>query len=286
MRISRCLMPDRFAERRFEYIEVGREVFEIEIARYLPFVEALASAGEEIDLRAEVAFIPGGTFLMGASSQSMERLAAFDQPYGIHLGQRETPQHQVNVQGFAISRAPIALGLWDAVAELFGLDMWDQRQAHGPWLPVHGVSRPMLQEFLEKTSTRLPSEAEWEYACRGGTQTTFFTGDDETTLVDYAFYGMDTGPFSVGQKLPNPFGLYDMPGNVWEWCADDYADDYSNASGDARPFRDESEARGVIRGGSYATKNVAWLASAFRSEAGIYSTSGEVGFRIVVELEN
>jgi formylglycine-generating enzyme required for sulfatase activity len=110
---------------------------------------------------------------------------------------------------------------------------------------------------------RLPTEAEWEYACRAGTSTAYFFGDDATKLGDYAWFDKNSGgrPRPVGQKQPNAWGLHDVCGNVWEWCNDFYAVDYYNESPPTDPRGPDAGQTKVVRGG-------AWRFSAQRCRSG------------------
>ena len=102
---------------------------------------------------------------------------------------------------------------------------------------------------------RLPSESEWEYACRAGTTTRYYWGDDlsETAIGDYAVYYLNYpgGTAEVGSKLPNAWNLYDMSGNVWEWCEDWYHDSYNGAPTDGSAWVSPSGEYRVLRGGSW-----------------------------------
>ena len=100
---------------------------------------------------------------------------------------------------------------------------------------------------------RLPTEAEWEYACRAGTQTAYFMGNDSSKLADYAWFDKNSGghPRPVGQKQPNPWGLYDSCGNLWQWCNDFYQVDYYEVSLEENPRGPETGDSKVVRGGAW-----------------------------------
>jgi len=184
----------------------------------------------------EMIFVPGGVFKMGS-------------PEGIGHDD-ERPQHDVVVAGFYIGKYQVTQAQWKAVMgknpAIFKGD---------PALPVECVSWGDAKKFCGKISLitgkayRLPSEAEWEYACRAGT-----TGDYAGDLDVMAWYSNNSGDKThpVGQKQPNAFGLYDMHGNVWEWCEDVWRDSYEDAPPDGSAWLSGGGSeRRVVRGGSW-----------------------------------
>ena len=158
----------------------------------------------------------------------------------------------------------------------------------GDKLSVERVSWNDVREFCGKLSRkeqktyRLPTEAEWEYACRAGTKMQFSFGDSNSSLSAYAWYSdnSNTTTHPVGQKHPNALGLYDMHGNVWEWCSDYYHEDYYSNSESIDPKGPSSGQGRVIRGGSMSSNSQLcrpasrdWLSPGYQTK--------DVGFRVV-----
>ena len=198
------------------------------------FIETLPG-GIELEMIA----IPAGSFLMGSTERSEEK-----------------PQHQVKVSAFKIGKYPITQAQYEAV---MGTNpSWFKK---GGKYPVEQVSRNDAQEFCQKLSKmtqkayRLLSEAEWEYAARAGTQTRYYFGNDENKLEEYAWYDKNSSSrtHTVGQKKPNQWGLYDMLGNVWEWCEDEWHENYNDApnNGMIISIYNSLVQRYAMRGGSY-----------------------------------
>ena len=186
--------------------------------------------GKEIQF--EMVDLPGGDFVMGGSSSY------------------EKPIHKVQIAPFAIGKYQVTQAEWKAVMG------GNPSQFNGDRRPVENVSWKDVQEFLTKIGNgyRLPTEAEWEYACRGGTTTEYSFGDDESQLGEYAWYYNNAGSTThpVGEKKPNQFGLYDMHGNVWEWCQDHWHNNYKGAPDDGSAWvKDGKAALRVIRGGGW-----------------------------------
>ncbi len=158
-------------------------------------------------------------------------------------------------------------------------------------LPVEQISWNDIQEFIEKLNKkentnkyRLPSEAEWEYTARAGTVTRYYFGNDEAMLGDYAWYytNSDRKTHSVGQKKPNPWGLYDVHGNVWEWVQDIYQDSYSSAPTDGSAWEGDGSER-VLRGGSWFDDGRI-CRSAFRGYLDPSAHGFNFGFRLLRDL--
>jgi formylglycine-generating enzyme required for sulfatase activity len=128
---------------------------------------------------------------------------------------------------------------------------------------------------------RLPTEAEWEYACRAGSQTRFSFGDDEASLGDYAWFKANSGAKThpVGEKHPNAFGVYDIHGNVWEWCEDWHEESYYARSPGADPPGPSLTAHRVVRGGSWG-RDPLLVRTAYRGHDGPALRHSKLGFRV------
>jgi formylglycine-generating enzyme required for sulfatase activity len=219
------------------------------------FVELLSDK-----LMLEMVAIPGGLFLMGSPEREPERLSS------------ESPQHTVNVPDFYMARYPVTQAQWRFVANLPQVNREleaDPSLFKGDNLPIEQVSWYEAVEFCDRLSAytdrtyRLPSEAEWEYACRAGTTTPFHFGD--MILPEVAnyngSYAYADGPKGKNRErttsveefnIANAFGLSDMHGNVWEWCQDHWHDNYEGAPSDGSAWlTDNKEARRIVRGGSW-----------------------------------
>jgi formylglycine-generating enzyme required for sulfatase activity len=161
---------------------------------------------------------------------------------------------------------------------------------NNPQNPVEQVSWNDAQAFCRKLSQitgktyRLPTEAEWEYACRAGTTTRYYFGDDASQLGDYAWYDGNSQDKThpVGQKKPNAWGLYDMSGNVWEWCEDNWHSSYENAPRDGSAWLTNDNDYPILRGGSWYC-DLSACRSAYRLSDGLRRSDhyGGLGFRVV-----
>ena len=220
----------------------------------------------------EFQWCPPGTFAMGSPSNEEG-----------HESDEEL--HEVTLtEGFWLSTFEITQSQWEAI-------VGDNPSRHeGEDLPVEQVSCDDIQEFLIELNAntagaiyRLPTEAEWEYACRAGSTTRFYWGDDkdESEIGIYAWYsGNTTTTHPVGQKEPNAFGLYDMTGNVQEWCQDTY-DPYP-AGPVTDPTGPETFGYRVLRGGAFVDNdNATWFRSANRYRLPSINRVSYIGFRLV-----
>jgi len=160
--------------------------------------------------------------------------------------------------------------------------------------PVESISWYEAKEFCKKLSdglgvlVRLPTETEWEYYCRAGTNSEYFFGDTSKQLRNYAWYDLNAMGKSqpVGMKSPNPWGLYDVVGNVWEWCESNWADSYEHKLDESLRGMTSSKNRNirkVIRGGSYDLDDYR-CRSSYRSYEHADFPSRKIGFRFVIEI--
>ena len=188
----------------------------------------------------EMVRVEGGTFRMGATSEQKDE--AWD---------REKPVHSVTLSGYYIGKTEVTQVLWEAVMGI------NPSRFKGDYLPVENVSWDDCQEFIRKLNSmtgqnfRLPTEAEWEFACRGGNNSRGYKYSGSNNLGSVAWYDGNSGnkTHPVGTKAPNELGIYDMSGNVWEWCADWYGDYSSGAQ--TNPTGPYGGSNRVYRGGSW-----------------------------------
>jgi formylglycine-generating enzyme required for sulfatase activity len=215
--------------------------------------------------------VPGGTFMMGA-------LRSED-----GSGSDEYPQHRVTVQPFYIMVSEVTQAQWKAV---MGSNPSYFKEDN---LPVENVSWNDCQEFIEKlykidpvAEYKLPSEAEWEYACRANTRTRFCSGNREIDLVRVGWFSGNSHnkTHPVGSLEPNLWGLYDMHGNVWEWCEDWYHDSYKGAPQTGKAWETGEGTYRVMRGGSWYSYG-GYCRSASRDWYKPETRNGYVGFRLV-----
>jgi formylglycine-generating enzyme required for sulfatase activity len=272
---------------------------ELEKPRYVPhqgFRDALPGGGEA----PEMVYLPGGSFVMGDEKG----------------GDNEKPVHAVRLDAFAMGRTPVTvaeyLGFCEETGEHWPEWLEEGRQYHqekgsddyyrergvsreAEDLPIVGISWEDASAYCDWLSEKtgetytLPTEAQWEFACRADSRTRYCFGDDEKDLGAYAWYAASSKSklHPVGEKQANEWNLHDMHGNLWEWCADWYAINYyeelarATRSGAAsrNPSGPETGSFRVVRGGSWLNDAVD-CRSAFRSRRGPGDRYGYLGFRL------
>lgn len=235
----------------------------------------------------EMALIPAGEFIMGDDKGDAD----------------EKPAHKVQVGAFHIDSREVSQENYESLMKQ------NPSKFKGPDKPVEQVdwyravlycNMRSLKEGLkpcydpstlacnfEADGYRLPTEAEWEYACRAGTQTKYFFGDDPAKLKTYAWFkaNADKATHPVGQKNPNPWGLYDMHGNVAEWCHDVYGETYYPKSEGKDPRGPSAGNKRVLRGGGWSANDDACRSAIRASENARFADacfgSDAYGFRCV-----
>ncbi len=250
----------------------------------------------------EMVEIPGGSFMMGTSPDDIEKVVAeYKRSYSDKEEDArrwvgwETPQHKVTVPSFYMGKYQVTQAQWRAI-----MGNNPSRFKGNDKLPVENMSWEDSIEFCKKLSEktgkeyRLPSEAEWEYACRAGTTTAFAFGETITPEIvnydgNYSYgeaakgeYRQKTIPVgSLG--VANEFGLYDMHGNVWEWCQDTWHSDYTDApvDGSAQEKQPSNNTSRLLRGGSFSSYAI-YCRSALRRRIAPDSRSNTYGFRVVM----
>jgi formylglycine-generating enzyme required for sulfatase activity len=238
----------------------------------------LEDLGNHVTL--EMLLIPPGVFQMG----SPRHAASPD----------EQPQHLVTIKAFMMSRFLTTQEQWKAV-----IGSLPRCRFKGDDLPVEQVSWKDARRFCDRLSKRagrhyqLPSETQWEYACRAGTVTPFSFGETLTIDVanfngEHTFRGEPRGFYrhtttQGGTFPPNAFGLHDLHGNLWEWCTDNWLDDYSSSPRDSNSYQDKNNRYRVVRGGSWHEPpdlcRSASRLQVFESEADEFT-----GFRVVCDV--
>jgi len=247
--------------------------------------------------------IPAGKFIMGVSSEERQAVLENVKRHGFNVENNEkwldsaTPQHEVKVSAFWMGKYTVTNAQWFAVMETKPADQCNAK-FQGEKQPVVGVSWVNCREFCERLSNklgkniRLPSEAEWEYACRANTTTPFHFGETITSdLVNcdgnFPYGDAPKGEYrsktvDVDSFNPNSWGLYQMHGNVWEWCSDRWHENYKGAPQDGSSWETGTvDNLRALRGGSWYN-NAINCRSANRDRNSADLRNGNIGFRLVV----
>ncbi len=258
-------------------------------------------------VKLEMVLIPKGSFLMGSTDEEVARLI---KESGNDWCNCEKPQHRVEItQEFYIGKYQVTQGQWQAV-----MGNNPSHFKNGDDYPVEQVSWDDCHEFLDKLNQkvgklyRLPSEAEWEYACRAGNTSRYHFGNDVSQLTRYCWCANNSGDenldsgeiwrtdqdnyrerilknncrtHTVGKKRPNQFGLHDIHGNVWEWCEDSWEDSYQDKRSQ-KPFVNSGDKK-VLRGGAWHIYPE-YCRSAARNDFSRGDRLIPFGFRVVCSL--
>lgn len=277
-------------------MDTVRASFPLTVAQAQAVQEAYARAHQlpiDFDLRLtpdvsiHLRLIPPGEFIMGLEPEAFAKLMSLypeedkwpENPLFPHLVQVDTP--------FYLGSTPVTQAQWQAVrgsnpAHFTGDDQY----------PMENVSAQEADAFCQELSAltgqrlRLPSEAEWEYACRAGSTTLFYFGDSLEDLMQHGWYrgNSEMRSHPVGLMKPNPWGLYDMHGGIDEFCQDPEHPNYQGAPSDQRPWREDGDmTRRIKRGGSWYDIGV-HCCSAHSSSYPADVGSEDHGLRVIVEI--
>lgn len=240
--------------------------------------------------------IPAGEFSMGRSQSYREILRLTTIHFGVDRAIRtEVPQHRVRIAAFLMQTTEVTQQQWK---DVMGTRPWNNKGSfvkEGPGYPATYVTWNDAQEFclrlgkMEGKTYRLPTEAEWEYACRAQTSTLYSFGDSPAEMPDYGW--ITDNAYSIGESFahrvarqkPNEWGLYDMHGNVWEWCGDWFGEDYYQHSAEDDPRGPSDGTKRIIRGGSWRSSDT-HARSTFRFGLSPSDAENDLGFRVVAVL--
>ena len=248
----------------------------------------------------KLVLIPAGKFLMG-SGVSAEQLARQSKGIGPEWFAVELPQREVTItKPFCMGVTEVTQSQWRAV---MGTEPWESGVFAGKdgYVKEGGENAASYVSWDEATAfckkltqrtgraIRLPTEAEWEYACRAGSKTKFCFGDDDSKLGGYAWCDKNAWGIGekyahpVGRKKPNAWGLYDMHGNVYEWCGDWYGEKYYSATGNTvDPTGPASGSSRVLRGGSFVVTDGGCRSAHRWKDSPSYEYSFDRGFRVAL----
>lgn len=220
------------------------------------------------DFSIELMFVEGGTFTMGSFEDNGK------------------PKHHVILPSYYMSKYPITQKIWESIYKS------NPSKYRGPKRPVEQVSWNDIQKYIQQLNAftayqfRLPSEAEWEYAAQGGKYSKGYNyaGNEDLDKVGWYAKNSKGETKAVEQKMPNELGLFDMSGNIWEWCADQWHDNYQNAPNDGSVWIGQGRINTrVIRGGSYSDDELHCRCD-YRSFLQSTDIRDNVGFRLVLSV--
>lgn len=246
-------------------------------------------------------YLPPGEFEMGSADEHLDRILEIDPELKREWFDDEQPRRIISItEGLYMGESEVTQRQW---TQVMNTQPWtDLHNVEiGPDYPAVGITWNEANEFCKKLSAwarreyRLPTEAEWEYACRAGTSTLYSFGDDHTLLNDHAWWGalsltggsIQDGPHAreVAKKNPNPYGFYDMHGNIFEWCNDWYDENAYKEAPDDDPKGPEKGQFRVYRGGAWDCTDLE-CRSADRHRSDPSHRAPNIGFRVVMKAPN
>lgn len=259
--LKNCRECNRLRQKEQQRLEERKrkEEEELRFARLDPAIRNLVN---------NMVFVSGGTFTMGATSEQ-----------GSNVYDNEKPAHHVTLSSYYIGKYEVTQAEWKAVMGS------NPSNFKGDDLPVEQVSWNDCQEFIRKLNAltgknfRLPTEAEWEFAARGGNNSRGYKYSGSDNISSVAWYDDSSKTHPVGQKSPNELGLYDMSGNVWEWCQDREGTYPSSAQ--TNPTGPISGSRRVCRGGGWYG-NAWYCRVSFRGSSTLYNRDNFLGLRLAM----
>lgn len=247
------VIDSRIAEKKQKIRENGFELFKID---NIPF---------------KMVYVEGGRFVMGYKSESINNPK--------DIPSNELPPHLVTLDDYLIGETEVTQDLWDTIMGN------NPSQYRCKDLPVEHVSWYDVQQFIAKLNTltnrefRLPTEAEWEYAASGGLKGNSYLFSGSNNIQEVAWYGVTIGTNHVKSKKPNELGLYDMSGNVWEWCSDCFG--YYNGHSQHNPQGPQTGTFRVFRGGSWSN-SAKYCRITNRNFKEPTSKDNSIGFRLAL----
>ncbi len=239
------------------------------ISLHMGYSQSLSFSVNGIDFK--MVYVKGGTFQMGSNDWD-----SFSD---------ERPVHTVTLKSFYIGVTEVTQALWEAVMG------YNPSKKKNPNYPVDCVSWNECQLFIKeicritKKRFRLPTEAEWEYAARGGNYKNKYSGSNVVGMIAFMDDNSASTPHIVAQKRSNEFGIHDMTGNVWEWCSDWYAEKYSNSKNATNPKGPSNGTEHIVRGGSWnCIPRVCRVTNRFKCAPDGYRD--DLGLRLVLEISS
>lgn len=258
---GKCVSPAPQTKQTNDAPQTNQTVQTTQTAKIEPKIEKKAA----LNVNIEWASLPAGTFMMGCSKL---------------CGNYDKPSHKVEVKAFKIMKYEATQ---DQYYKVMGENPSKFKEC-GLNCPVEQVNWFKASEFCKKIGGRLPSEAEWEYAAKAGTNTKYYCGDDDACNDSISWHELNSGgkTHPVGQKKPNAFGLFDMLGNVTEWAQECWHKDYTGAPSTSAVWEGGDCVNRMLRGGGWNSYRTVWSRGGYPPDDGV---AWDVGVRCVADVQ-